>query len=128
MRGYSVAASALAIGVEPKWLDNLLSQNRVPGVVQARQGVPRRIPPSALYLIATAHGLNRDFQVPVGAALRLAQAIWESPNTGAVAAFAVEDLSLQVDREALKSRVDQAVAEAIEMAPRPKRGRPPKTR
>ena len=128
MRSYSVATSALALGITPKWLDNLLSQNRVPGVVQSRQGVPRRIQPGALYLIATAQGLNRDFQIPVATALELAEAIWQAPDSGPLAAVRVGELALQLNREELRERIEQALVEAIEMAPRPRRGRPPKAR
>ncbi len=132
MRGYSVATAALALGVDTKWLDNLLSQNRVPGVAQSRQGVQRRIQPAALYLIATVHALNRDLQIPVATALRLAQGIWlgsesEGP-AGELATLPVGEIALQLNREDLKRRMDQALAEAVEMAPRPKRGRPPKVR
>ncbi|HUR91757.1 MAG TPA: hypothetical protein VMY38_03700 [Gemmatimonadaceae bacterium] len=131
MRGYSVATAALALGVEIKWLDNLLSQNRVSGVAQSRQGVQRRIQPAALYLIATAYGLNRDLQIPVATALRLARAIWQGPEgdqAGALATLAVGDIAIQLNRADLKERMDQALAEAVEVAPRPKRGRPPKVR
>src|SRR5687768_2095673 len=108
MRGYSVATAALALDVDSKWLDNLLSQHRVPGVAQARQGVQRRIQAEALYLIATTHGLNRDFQVPVGVALRLAQALWtrtaahdpEGSNR-----VVLGDLSVSVNREELRRRL-----------------------
>ena len=132
MRGYSVATAALALGVETKWLDNLLSQNRVPGVAQSRQGVQRRIQPAALYLIATLHALNRDLQIPVATALRLAHGIWlgseREGSAGELATFPVGEIALQLNRADLKRRMDQALAEAVEMAPRPKRGRPPRVR
>ena len=131
MRGYSVATAALALKVEPKWLDNLLSQNRVPGVAQAGQGVQRRIQPEAIYLIATAHALNRDFQIPVGAALRLAQALWAKPGDRepeAPSGIVQGDLAVSVNRAELRQRMATALAEALEIAPRPRRGRPPKRR
>lgn len=129
MRGYSVGIAALALGVEPKWLDNLLSHDRVDEVIQARQGVSRRLGPGALHVIATVHRLNGELQIPVGAALRLAHELWRSPqNTDAADTATVRtgELELYLGRAALRARVAEAVAEALEMAPRPKRGRPPK--
>ena len=131
MRGYSVATAALALDVDAKWLDNLLSQHRVPGVAQARQGVQRRIQPEALYLIATAHGLNHDFQVPVATALRLAHELWAKPESGTgdgSGRFSRGDLAVSVNREEMRTRLDASLAEAVEIAPRPRRGRPPSRR
>jgi hypothetical protein len=127
MRGYSVGTAALALTLDPKWLDNLLSQNRVEGVTQTRQGIQRKIAPSALYLIATVRGLNRDLQIPVGTALRIAHELWRSPpssDLGDAAILQVEGITVQVARADVRARVDAALAEAVEMAPRPRRGRP----
>lgn len=128
MRGYSVAAAALALGVEAKWLDNLLSQNRVDGVTQARQGVARRLGPGALHVIATVHRLNHELRVPVGAALRLAHDLWRAPPNSEVDGIAIVragEVELHLDRSAMRNRVAAAMAEALEMAPRTRRGRPP---
>lgn len=127
MRGYSVGTAALALTLDPKWLDNLLSQNRVEGVTQTRQGIQRKIAPSALYLIATVRGLNRDLQIPVGTALRIAHELWRRPQSsdlGDAAILQVEGITVQVARADVRARVDAALAEAVEMAPRPRRGRP----
>lgn len=129
MRGYSVATAALALGIESKWLDNLLSHNRVDGVSQARQGVSRRLSPAALHVIATVHRLNWELQVPVAAALRLAHQLWRSPQADDeldTATVRNGELELHLGRASVRAHVAAAVAEALEMAPRPKRGRPPK--
>lgn len=129
MRGYSVGTAALALGVEPKWLDNLLSHHGVEGVTQERQGISRRLGAGALHVIATVHRLNRELQIPVGAALRLAHELWRAPqNTDAAdtATVLTGEIELRLGRAELRSHVANAVAEALEMAPRPKRGRPPK--
>ena len=130
MRSYSVAAVALALDVQVKWLDNLLSQNRVAGVAQSRQGVARRVSPSALYVIATVRDLNSELQVPVATALRLAHQIWtEASATGQYesTALRVGDFSIELDRDAVRRRVEAGLAVALEMTPRPRRGRPPRT-
>ncbi len=129
MRGYSVGTAALALQVDVKWLDNLLSQNRVAGVTQKKQGVQRRLAPGAMHVIATVHQLNRELQIPVGAALRLAHALWEIPQSSDPpddAAVRAGEIELRLDRAELRARVAAAVAEALEMAPRTRRGRPPK--
>ena len=131
MRGYSVATAALALGVEHKWLDNLLSQNKVQGVSQSRQGVQRRLAPGALYVIATIHRLNRGLQIPVGRALELAHDLWRAPGgerSGNPAVVPLDGVSLAVDREELRRLVDEAVAGALEIAPRTRRGRPRRRR
>lgn len=127
MRGYSVAATALALNANPKWLDNLLSQNCVDGVTQARQGVQRRLAPQAIHIIATAHQLNRDLQVPVVAALRFAHELWRIPSgeSSDSAELQIGELALRLNRRQIRERVEGALAEALEMAPRIRRGRPP---
>jgi hypothetical protein len=127
MRGYSVATAALALGTEIKWLDNLLSHNRVDEVTQARQGVARRLGPGALHVIATVHRLNHDLQIPVGAALRLAHDLWrspQSPDADDTVTVRSGELELLLRRAAVRVRVAATVAEALEMAPRTRRGRP----
>lgn len=131
MRGYSVATAALALGIEHKWLDNLLSQNTVQGVSQSRQGVQRRLAPAALYVIATIHRLNRGLQIPVARALELAHDLWRIPGaepSGNPAVVSLEGVSLTVDREELRRLVDEAVVGALEIAPRTRRGRPRRKR
>lgn len=131
MRGYSVATAALALGIEHKWLDNLLSQNKVQGVSQSRQGVQRRLAPGALYVIATIHRLNRGLQIPVSRAIELAHDLWRVPGdelSGNPAVIQLDGVSLAVDREELRRLVDEAVAGALEIAPRTRRGRPRRKR
>lgn len=131
MRGYSVAIAALALDIDPKWVDNLLSQNRVHGVNRSRQGVQRRLAPGALYVIATVHRLNRTLQIPVATALKLAHELWRAPDSGLAgdaAVVAMDGIRLEVRREELRSLVDEAVVGALEIAPRTKRGRPPRRR
>lgn len=131
MRGYSVATASLALGVDHKWLDNLLSQNKVQGVSQSRQGVQRRLAPGALYIIATIHRLNRGLQIPVARALELAHELWRVPAaelSGNPAIVSAEEISVAVDREKLRALVDEAVIGALEIAPRTRRGRPRRKR
>jgi hypothetical protein len=41
-RVYTIATAALALNISTKWLDNILSHNKILGVRQNRQGVARR--------------------------------------------------------------------------------------
>jgi len=127
MRGYSVATTALALNADPKWLDNLLSQNRVDGVTQTKQGVQRRLAPDAIHIIATVHQLNRDLQVPVAAALGFAHELWRRPvgSPSDMAEIRIGEIALRLSRAEVRARVEGALAEALEMAPRTRRGRPP---
>lgn len=127
MRWYSVATTALALGVGRKWLDNLLSQNRVEEVRQSRQGIQRRISPNALLIIDTVHGLNRDLHIPVATALVVAHQLWRGtadPAAPDAVTLTFGSVALHLSRREVRARVEAALAEALEMAPRTKRGRP----
>ncbi|MGI8618490.1 MAG: hypothetical protein ACR2L6_05300 [Gemmatimonadaceae bacterium] len=77
-------------------------------------------------MIATVHALNRELQIPVSMALRIAHELWRRPSDdgGDRAALELEGMALQIDRHELRTRVDGALASALEMAPRTRRGRP----
>ena len=60
MRAYTVAASAFTLGVNTKWLDNVLSHHRVDGVFQQRQGISRRLTPAALLTLEIAARLGHQ--------------------------------------------------------------------
>ncbi len=51
-RAYTIATAALTLGTTAKWLDNVLSHNRVTGVAQERQGVSRRLTVEGLLVLA----------------------------------------------------------------------------
>lgn len=73
------------------------------------------------------YALNRELQIPVGGALRIAHELWRNPpgaGDGDRAIHQIEGMSLNIDRSEIRARVDAALAEALEIAPRPKRGRP----
>lgn len=123
MRGYSVTVAALALEVDRKWLDNLLSQNRVPGVRQARQGVQRRLTAGSLHVIEVIWRLNNDLGVPVRKAVEIASKLWESPDR-----LELGPIHLSVDAGAIEAGLAGRLSEAVEIAPRTRRGRPPKAR
>lgn len=120
MRGYTVAASALALNVEYKWLDNLLSHYSVPGVKQARQGVSRTLPFSSLKLIALALQFIEEFDASLVRAIH-----WATQLVEASGPVIRRDLSVVADLESLDEWLHKRLAYAMEVAPSPRRGRPP---
>lgn len=121
MRAYTVVTSAVALDVDLKWLDNLLSHHLVPGVRQARQGVARTLTYSALRIIAVALELISELQIPLPHALA-----WAGRLTGGDNPVAAGTLHLSVDMEAVDRWLSERLAYAVEVAPVPRRGRPPR--
>ena len=120
-RAYTVATAALALQVSTKWVDNILSHHEVQGVSQAKQGVARRLSVESLIVLAIALLLIQDLAVPAGNALNIASQLIES--RGAVTLPSGVQIQINIDhatRELL-----QRLENAVEVAPLPRRGRPP---
>ena len=125
MRGYTVATTALALGVEPKWLDNALSHHHIPGVARSRRGVRRRIPSRSVVIIAIAEMLGAQLSIPLQRALEIAANL-ESAES---AEYRVSDvLTLRMDVDSLRADVLRRLDEAAEFAAVPRRGRRPRVR
>lgn len=123
MRRYNITAAALAIGAPRKWTDNILSQHDIPDVLSVRQGVPRRISYPALVRLTVIRQLHAELGIGVSDAIRIAARLLDS---GQGAVLAVGQLRLFIDQVALRQAVDARLAMALESAPSPKRGRPPR--
>lgn len=123
-RAYTIATSALTLGTSAKWLDNTLSHYSVQGVVQEKQGVARRITVEGLVVLSLAQVLIADLGMTVSNAIELAQktlagnGVFESPN----------GLRLELRIDDLRSGVLSRLERAVEVAPLPRRGRPPKSK
>ncbi|HEY8166167.1 MAG TPA: hypothetical protein VIF83_11495 [Gemmatimonadaceae bacterium] len=126
MRGYTLAAAAVTLRVSHKWLDNVLSHHPVPGVRRTRQGVRRLLSPAALHQLEIALVLTRSLGIPFSIAIPLAAEIHESG--GSLDLPGARRVHIAMDLSALISDVDRRLADAVESAPTPKRGRPPKRR
>jgi hypothetical protein len=125
MRAYTVAAVAVTLKVPAKWIDNVLSHHTVPGVSQNRQGVTRRLSPKAVTILEITLQLIRSASVPLARALEIAQHVTQMetpearmPLSGSVA--------IVVDMAAIRADTATRLADAVEIAPRPRRGRPPR--
>ena len=119
-RAYTVTATALALGVSPKWLDNVLSHNKLAGVRQKRQGIARRLSREALLVLALAIRLTEDMGLPTAHAIRLAEKLVHgrgefSPSQGIV---------VKADLTLVENLLTDRLATAVEIAPAPLRGRP----
>lgn len=121
-RAYTVATAAVALAIPPKWVDNALSHHKVPGVTQKRQGVPRRLTIEGLLVLSIALLLSAELGSSFGNALDIAQQLvasggkLESPN----------GIRIELDLHGLKDRLLARLEHAVEVAPLPRRGRPPK--
>ena len=121
MRGYTVASAAVALSVGPKWVDNALSHYRIPGVQQSRQGVARRLTAESVLVLEIALRLMRSLTLPLRTALDISAAVVASTTSS----YSADDCVLEVDVAAIRAAIDRRLAEAVEFAPAPRRGRPP---
>lgn len=123
-RAYTIATAALTLGMPIKWLDNTLSHIRVAGVHQERQGVARRLTIDALLVLAIATMLINDLAIPLAGAIEIAEGL--TGNHGQYTS--TEGLILRLDLEKVRSGLLERLENAVESAPIPRRGRPPKTK
>ena len=124
MRSYDVAIASLTIDAPTKWTDNLLSQYRLPDVISARRGVARRISFPALMRLAIIRQLHTRLGLGVGNAIRIASELLDSERSGV---YESGQIRLSFDRPGLERSLNARLAEALESAPAPRRGRPPKS-
>ena len=131
MRAFTVDVAAAALGVDRKFLDNLLSRHRLgdpppPGGPEGRdrpprrQGLRRRLTSGAVLHAAVAIALSRELGIPHAVAVRLAASL---AADGRVVRGA---LTVTIDRAALERALAQRLAIAMEGVREPRRGRPPR--
>ena len=123
-RAYTIATAALTLGTSVKWLDNLLSHNRVSGIVRERQGVARRLTVESLVGLALAVLLVRELGLPTAKAIALAENLAKTEGRY----IASRGFMLTVDLSSFRADLLERLESAVEMAPVPKRGRPPKNK
>ena len=130
---YNTATVAAAIGASPKWLDNLLSHNKIDGVSGGRQGVGRRLSADAVRIVALTKELIEHAALSAPAAVGIAATIVgeTSPDGRAAPTNRVRlspSIWLELDVSALEREISVGLAHAIEVTPRPPRGRPRRAR
>lgn len=122
-RAYTIATAALALEVPVKWLDNAVSHFRVVGVRQERQGVSRRLSIDALLRLSLADLLSNHLGLSLARALEISEQMVSSDGRFTSG----QGLQLSVDLPALLESLLERLEQAVEIAPLPRRGRPPKT-
>ena len=125
MRGYTVRAVAVTLGVPVKWVDNVLSHHRVSGVSGGRQGVARRLSTQAVLILEIALRLINALGLPLPKALEFAARL-VSTRSGKLTL--ADQISLLADVDVIAGQVTDSLAQAVEIAPSPRRGRPPATK
>jgi len=123
-RAYTVATAALALGLPIKRVDNILSHYSVPGVRQERQGIARRLSVDGLLILALTALLIQDLGIPTHRAI----AISEELAKGNGSHTSPQGLRLQLDLAAFHALLLDRLENAVEIAPVPKRGRPPENK
>ena len=122
-RAYTIATAALALGMPIKWLDNVLSHNRVAGVAQERQGISRRLTMEGIIGLAITVLLVRELGLPTAKAIAIAEGL--AKNEGR---HTSQGLIITLDLPSFRSELLARLENAVEIAPIPKRGRPPKSK
>ncbi len=120
-RAYTVATAALALGMPIKWVDNVLSHYKVPGIRQERQGIARRLGIESLLILALTVLLVDELGLPTSRAIIVAEGIMK--NSGRF--LARDGLSVEIDLPAFEAGLIERLEIAVEIAPIPRRGRPP---
>jgi hypothetical protein len=123
-RAYTIATAALTLEMRTKWLDNTLSHIKISGVRQERQGVARRITIDGLLILSITALLIHDLGIPLSRAVGIAETL--ASNNGLYASPG--GVGIQMDLEGLRFKLLERLERAVEVAPIPKRGRPPKNK
>ncbi|MEX2179682.1 MAG: hypothetical protein WD801_13280, partial [Gemmatimonadaceae bacterium] len=116
---------ALTVGAPHKWIDNLLSHHRIPGVSGGRQGVDRRITQDGLLAVEVTRMLATELGLPVHRAVALAAVAIETRSEHAMRVETVSGVVLELPVQAIEARLRERLIEAAESVARPRRGRPP---
>jgi hypothetical protein len=121
MRLYSVTVVSFTIGVPVKWTDNLLAHHDIPDVRSRTRGVSRGVAWSGLVRIALIRELHQQLGCGVRDAVTLADGLLCAP---AGTSPAGPWLTVSLERAAFEQDLQRRLADVLESAPRPRRGRP----
>jgi hypothetical protein len=109
------------VGAPAKWTDNLLAHHHIEEVAARSRGVARGVSWAGLVRIALIRELHLRVGCGVRDAVELSAQLLGSPHA---AVFPGRWLTLAIDRGAFERDLQQRLAEVLESAPRPRRGRP----
>jgi hypothetical protein len=123
-RLYTIATAALTLEIPLKWLDNTLSHVRVAGVQQEKQGVARRITVDGLIVLKIAILLINELGMRLVSAIEVARALAADGGHHTSSS----GLTVSLDLDSVRANLLERLENAVEIAPVPKRGRPPKNK
>ena len=118
---YSVRITAVALGVPTKWVDNVLSQYEIPGVVSSRQGVERSISELGVRVLEIIRMSAQELGLPIARAVLIAVVATSTADARVTIESGAE---LRFDLDAIDRRLRERLIDAIEATPRLARGRP----
>jgi hypothetical protein len=121
-RSYSVRVAALTMGVDSKWIDNMLSRHQLPGISRQRRGIERRIDDEGLMAIELMRILNLELGISIAGAVAIT-ATMMAPNSAGIYRTP-SGLTLQVPLSELEARLRTRLDDALESVARVPRGRP----
>jgi hypothetical protein len=122
-RSYDVRTVALAIDVQAKWLDNLLSHHSIPGVIRQRQGVERRITDEGVLAIDLVRQLV-GFGVGAARAVSIAQAALKTRGGDELRYVDDSGIVLLFPSASTERRLRERMIDAVEAVASVRRGRP----
>jgi len=117
---YDVSALAVALDLDPRQVDNMLSRNTIAGVERKTRGVTRRVNADAAVRIQLASELTRALGISVGRALQLASRLTESGADVQLGQYGL----LRFDVMGLRRTTLERLDAAVEAVGRRRRGRP----
>ena len=120
-RAYTVATAALTLEMPIKWVDNVLSHNKIGGIRQDRQGIARRLSIEGLLTLALTALLIHELGVSTSQAITIAEGIIEGNGRH----LRSQGLSVEIDLPTFQASLLERLENAVEVAPVPRRGRPP---
>lgn len=122
-RWYDVKTVALALDVQTKWLDNLLSHHSVRGVARQRQGVERRITDDGVLAIELVRRLGL-LGIGAARAVSIAQAALTTRGSGDLRYVDDSGIVLLFPATSIERRLRDRMIDAVEAAASVRRGRP----
>jgi hypothetical protein len=104
-----------------KWVDNILSHHQLIGIRQERQGIARRLSIEGLTALALTALLTHELGLPTGRSVLVAQAVINAGGRY----IGGQGLSINIDLAEFQAGLLERLETAVEVAPVPRRGRPP---
>ena len=123
-RSYSARITALITGVQPKWLDNLLSRHDLPGIARSHQGVERRISDDGVLAVELCRILNIELGVSLARAAAIVDHCMEGPVDTELRYATESGLLVSLSVQETRARLRERTMEAIDMVAITPRGRP----